>query len=132
MVIGERTLLQVELLDPRLVGGDGGALDTNAILLDGFGSVDGNLVVGLVTVFQALLAVRLENTSRTTIGPYQVIVLQVDVEVSVQLVLEAIRRSNVPAPHAASLRRDTRMMDHSRQDELLAKLVSVTIHTPRM
>lgn len=40
-------LLEVELLDPRLVGGDGRALDADAVLLDRLGGVDGDLVVGL-------------------------------------------------------------------------------------
>ena len=59
-------LLQAELLDPRLVGGDGRALDADAVPLDGVGGVDGHLVVGRVTVLDA-----------------QVVVVEVDVEVGV-------------------------------------------------
>jgi hypothetical protein len=57
-------LLQVEFLDARLVGRDGGALDAHAVLLDRVGRVDRDLVVGLVAVLDA-----------------EVVVLQVDVEV---------------------------------------------------
>ena len=39
--------LQVELLHAFLIGGDGRALDTDMVLQDGIGCVDGNLVVGL-------------------------------------------------------------------------------------
>ena len=46
-------LLEAELLHPGLVRGDGGALDADADLLDRFGRVDGDLVVGLVAVFHA-------------------------------------------------------------------------------
>ena len=46
-------LLQAELLHPRFVRGDGGAFDADAELLDGVGGVDGDLVVGLVAVFDA-------------------------------------------------------------------------------
>lgn len=52
--VPQLTLLQLELLDTGLVRGDGGALDTDAILLDGLGGLDGDLVVGLVTVLQTL------------------------------------------------------------------------------
>lgn len=57
------TLLELKLLDARLVGGDGGALDTHRVLLNGLGGIDGDLVVGLVTVLEA-----------------EIIVLEVDVE----------------------------------------------------
>lgn len=33
-------LLQLELLDTGLIGGDGGALDADLVLLDGFGGID--------------------------------------------------------------------------------------------
>ena len=58
------TLLELELLDTLLVGGDGGALDADRVLLDGLCSIERDLVVGLVAVRQA-----------------QVVVLEVDVEV---------------------------------------------------
>ena len=60
----EPHLLEVELLDAGLVGGDGRAFDAHAVLLDGVGGVDGDLVVGLVAVLDA-----------------EVVVVQVDVEV---------------------------------------------------
>ena len=49
-----RTLLQLELLHTGLIGGDGGALDTDTVLLDGLGGINGNLVIGLVTVLETL------------------------------------------------------------------------------
>lgn len=54
-VIGEEdTLLQVKLLDAGLIRGDGSAFHTNTIFLDGLCSFNGNLIFGLITVFQAL------------------------------------------------------------------------------
>ena len=50
-------LLEVELLDTSLIGGDGGALDTDLVLLDGLGSIDGDLVVGRITVLHAEVVV---------------------------------------------------------------------------
>ena len=41
---------EFELLDSGLIGGDGGALDTNLAFLDCFGSIHGDLVIGLVSV----------------------------------------------------------------------------------
>src|SRR5690554_537920 len=41
-------LLEAELLDALLIGGDGGAFDANAMLLDGMGSINGDLVIGSV------------------------------------------------------------------------------------
>ena len=46
-------LLETEFLDSGLIGGDGGALDTDMVLLDGVGGVDGHLVIGLVAVLDA-------------------------------------------------------------------------------
>lgn len=60
----ELTLLQLELLDTSLIGGDGCTLDTDGVLLDSLGGIDGDLVVGLITVLKT-----------------KIIVLQVDVEV---------------------------------------------------
>lgn len=48
------TLLQLELLDTSLIGGDGGTLDTDTVLLDSLGGLDGDLVIGLITVLQTL------------------------------------------------------------------------------
>ena len=50
----EPTLLQLELLNASLIGSDGGALDTDTILLDSLGRVDGDLIVGLITVLETL------------------------------------------------------------------------------
>ena len=47
-------LLELEFLDTLLVWGNGGALDTNRVLFDSFGSIDSDLVVGLVTVGETL------------------------------------------------------------------------------
>jgi hypothetical protein len=60
----ELTLLQLELLNTGLIGGDSGTLDTNTILLDSLGGINGDLVIGLVTVLNA-----------------EIVVLQVDVEI---------------------------------------------------
>jgi hypothetical protein len=57
-------LLELELLHTLLIWSDGRALDTNRVLLDSLGSIDGDLIVGLVTVWQA-----------------EIVVLEVDVEV---------------------------------------------------
>ncbi len=59
-------LLEAELLDAGLVGGDGGALDADVVLGDGVGGVDGDLVVGGVAVLDG-----------------EVVVLQVHVQVGV-------------------------------------------------
>jgi hypothetical protein len=48
------TLLQLELLDTGLIRSDGGALDTDTILLDGLSGLDCDLVIGLVTVLETL------------------------------------------------------------------------------
>jgi hypothetical protein len=45
--------LEAEFLDAGFVGRDGRALDADAVLLDGVGGVDGDLVVGLVAFFDA-------------------------------------------------------------------------------
>ena len=65
-------LLEAELLDALLVGRDRGALDADAVLLDGVRRVDRHLVVGGVAVLDA-----------------EVVVLEVDVEIGVdQLLLD--------------------------------------------
>src|SRR5690606_27550317 len=67
-------LLEAELLDPRLVWGNGGALHADADFLDLLGRVDGDLVVGRVPAFHA-----------------EVVVEQVDVQVGQdQLVLDEL------------------------------------------
>lgn len=48
------TLLQLELLNTGLIGGDGGTLDTDTVLLDSLGGINGDLVIGLVTVLKTL------------------------------------------------------------------------------
>ena len=48
------TLLQLEFLNTGLIGGDGCTLDTNTVLLDSLGGIDGDLVIGLVTVLKTL------------------------------------------------------------------------------
>ena len=58
--------LELEFFYTLLVWSNGCALDTNRVLLDGLGGIERDLVVGLITVWQA-----------------QVIVLEVDVEVGV-------------------------------------------------
>ena len=50
-----RTLLQLELLNTGLIGGDGGTLDTDTVLLDSLSGVNGDLVIGLVTVLKTLI-----------------------------------------------------------------------------
>ncbi len=49
--------LEAELLHPLLVGRDGGAFDADAVLLDGVGGVDGDLVVGAVALLDAEVVV---------------------------------------------------------------------------
>lgn len=53
----ELTLLQLELLNTGLIGGDGGTLDTNTVLLDGLGGLNSDLVIGLVTVLNTEIVV---------------------------------------------------------------------------
>lgn len=52
----ETNLLEVELLDTGLIRSDGSALDTDLVLDDSLRSVDGDLVVGLITVLKALIS----------------------------------------------------------------------------
>lgn len=60
----ELTLLQLEFLNTGLIRSDGGALDTNTVLLDGLSGINGDLIIGLVTVLNA-----------------QIVVLEVDIKV---------------------------------------------------
>ncbi len=50
-------LLEAELLDARLVRGDGGAFDADMFALDGLRRVDGHLIVGGVAVFDAQIVI---------------------------------------------------------------------------
>lgn len=68
------TLLELELFDTGLIRSDGGTLDTDRVLLDSLGSIDGDLIVGLVTVLEA-----------------EIVVLEVNIEVRVdELVLDGL------------------------------------------
>jgi hypothetical protein len=88
----EPHLLELELLDALLVGRDGGALDTDRVLLDGLCSIEGDLVVCLVAVGQA-----------------EVIVLEVNVEVGVdELVLDGLPDD---ARHLVAIELDDRVDD---------------------
>ena len=42
-----------ELFDSGFVGGDGGTLDSDFALLDGFSCIEGDFVVGLISVLNA-------------------------------------------------------------------------------
>lgn len=89
---GQPHLLEVELLDSCLVGGDSCALHADLVLLDGFGGVDGDLVVGFVAVLET-----------------QVVVLEVDVEVLVdELVLDVLPDD---AGHFVAVELDERVLD---------------------
>mgnify|MGYP006902565186 CR=1 FL=1 len=55
--LNELTLLQLELLNTGLIGGDGGTLDTNTVLLNSLGGIDGDLVIGLITVLNTQIVV---------------------------------------------------------------------------
>jgi hypothetical protein len=75
------TLLQLELLDTGLIRGDGGALDTDTILLDGLSGLDGDLVIGLVTVLKTLKQGQCtENVDKEAFKTYQIVVLEVNIE----------------------------------------------------
>lgn len=62
------TLLQLELLDTSLIWGDGGTLDADTVLLDSLGGLDGDLVIGLITVLQALNQPISDNSRTDTDG----------------------------------------------------------------
>ncbi len=67
-------LLEIEFLHARFVRRDGRALHADAVLLDGVGGVDGDLIAGLVAAFDA-----------------EIVVLEVHVDVGVdQLVLDQL------------------------------------------
>jgi hypothetical protein len=46
-------LFELELLNTRLIGGNGSALDTNSTLLDSRGSIDSDLVISSISVLNA-------------------------------------------------------------------------------
>ena len=41
--------LEIEFFDASFIGGDGGALDADIVLLDGIGGIYGDLIVGFVS-----------------------------------------------------------------------------------
>ena len=49
--------MEVVFLHPLGVGGDGGALDSHAVLLGGVGGVHSHLVTGLIPVLEAQVVV---------------------------------------------------------------------------
>jgi hypothetical protein len=84
--------LEAEFLDAGLIRRDGGAFHADAVLLDGVGRIDGDLVVGLVALFDA-----------------EVVVLEVDVEIGVdQLVLDELPDD---AGHLVAVEFDDRVFD---------------------
>lgn len=46
-------LFKAKFLNACFIGRDGGTFDSNAVLTDGVGSINGNLVIGFVTVFDS-------------------------------------------------------------------------------
>jgi methyl coenzyme M reductase gamma subunit len=88
----ERTLLEVELFDPRLIRCDGRTLDAHAILLDCFSGIHGDLVIRLISVRQT-----------------QIIVLQINVQVRMdELVLDILPDY---AGHLVAIKLDDRVFD---------------------
>lgn len=85
-------LLEVELLDARLIRSDCGALDADGILLDRLGGVHRHLVVGLVAVLEA-----------------EVVVFQVDVEIGVYEAILYVFPDD--ASHLISVELDDRILD---------------------
>lgn len=49
--------LELELFNSLLIRSDSGALDTDLMLLDGISSIDGNLIVSVVSVFHSKIIV---------------------------------------------------------------------------
>ena len=79
------TLLQLELLNTGFIGGDGSTLDTNTIFLDGLCGLNGDLVIGLVTVFKSLQRCQCQGTFIRSVPrcqSYQVVVLEINVKVT--------------------------------------------------
>ena len=97
-------LLEAELLDPGLVGGDRRALDPDAVLLDRVRRIDRDLVVGRVAAFDA-----------------EVVVLEVDVEVRKdQLILD--ERPDDPG-HLVAVEFDYRIVDFDLRQGLILPFV---------
>lgn len=92
-----RTLLQLELLHTLLVRRDGGALDTNTVLLDGLSGLDRDAIIGLVAVLEP-----------------QVVVLEVNVQVRV----DELRLDIVPddAGHFVAIELDDGVLDFDLVD----------------
>ena len=89
---GVRTLLQLELLHTSLIGSDSSALDTDRVLLDSLGSINGDLVIGLIAVLEA-----------------EIVVLEVDVEVWVDELFLDILPDN--AGHFVTVELDDGVLD---------------------
>lgn len=87
-----RTLLEVEFLDSLFIGSNGGTLDADRVFLDSLGSIDGDLVVSLVTV-----------------GKAEIVVFEVNVEVWVdELVLDVLPDDS---GHLIAIELDNRVLD---------------------
>jgi len=54
---GSPHLLEVELLNASFIRGDGRALDADVVLLDGVSAIDGNLIVGLITLLDGEIVI---------------------------------------------------------------------------
>lgn len=68
------TLLQLEFFNTSLIRCNGSALDTDGVLLNSLGSINSDLVVGLIAVFET-----------------QIVVLQIDIKVRIdKLVLDSL------------------------------------------
>ena len=90
-------LLELELLHALLIGSDGGALDTDAVLLNGLCGVQGDLVVCLIAV-----------------GQTKIVVFEVDVEVRVdELVLDVLPDD---AGHLVAVKLDDGVLDLDLRD----------------
>jgi hypothetical protein len=88
----EHTLLEVEFFDPRLIGCDSRTLDANAVLLDCFSGIHGDLVIRLISVRQT-----------------QIIVLQINVQVRMdELVLDILPDY---AGHLVAIKLDDRVFN---------------------
>ncbi len=56
-VRAEPHLLKLEFFNSLFIRGDGGTLDTNLVLLNGVGSINGDLVIGSVSVFNTQIKI---------------------------------------------------------------------------